>query len=206
MMIFKKLILSFTAATAFTCALASPAEARQRITYLPIKAFDDTGPADRYFTMFGCSDFVQCVSNPNELNDGDIGAGIFSKNQFQYMVYDNFTMAEVSPTNWSSATKVYGVALMFGLQASGNACTQIGAGALNSSFPNGIRTTSAEYCQTASSGAQSVMLPLETPGGVLGWTVPILRQTTFQTYLNRLSSGARQYVAALRIRVIYEAP
>lgn len=184
-----------------TCALASPAQARSWIAYLPVKvAFENS------FSMFGCSNLVQCVSNPNELDDGDIGAGVYSKNASQLLSYEHFKMADVGAVNWASATAVTQVALVGGIQASGNACTQVSVGAFNEDFPNEIFTTAKELCQTSSNGAQSFMFPLETPAGVLGWTVPMLRRTEFETYLNRHQSGARQYLAALRIRVMYEAP
>lgn len=202
---FMKLILGLAVATSFTSALASTAQAATRAANLPIKALVDLGDEDRDFSMFGCSDFVQCVSNMNELNDGDIGVGLFSKYQFQGLVFENFTMAEVSPVNWSSATAVTSVTLQVGLQASGNACTQVGAGVFHPDFPHQSFATSKEFCQTASHGAQSLSFPIDPPGGGT-WTVAKLRGAEFETYLNRLQSGARHYVAALKIRVIYQAP
>jgi hypothetical protein len=185
-------------------ATPSIAEAKTRLVILPIKDARNVGTATEY-SRFNCGYFVSCVSNYTEMNDNDIGAGIFARYPDQWVAFGHNNIGEVSAVNWSQATRVNEVYLVYGLQATGGqACTQFTVTAYDG-ISNPIGTAST-VCQVPSDNGMTHRMNITAPGGT-AWTPAKLNRTVFETAVNRrTTSGPKGYVAQVFIRVSYEAP
>jgi len=197
-----KKVASLALLASVVSAWTPNASAATRTVKLPVKTV-----LSSTFNLFNCSNFVSCLSNFNELDDGDIGVGAFAKNN-AVMTLRHFKISEVAAVNWSQATSVTGVRLYYGAQATqGTACGSFATLVHSQSF-EGLGTQE-NRCLNSGAGVR-FSLPLragDDGSGNLGWTVAKVSDADFvSTVFRNAPFGPRFYVAELYIQVTYTTP